>query len=547
MSDTGAKKRSTRVPTSSSVGSDSSYKIKIPPGGVKLSSKGVVLKGNRSGQVIRQSNSIDTDEKASESEEVSDFKINTPQAKCFNNSAIIGSLLGSINYDMEEEEEVFLSSHKSFSLDKAWIDPKIIRTQVEVAVKKSFTLDINLSAVEKKSTTTKTQVIRKLFSGINGFGGATTSSKFEEIIRSTFTSEASMEKAASLAKNNNIIVNSDLKRQGFPSDQAVVIKKIPIDMPKEMIVTTVSEFGQVAVAEGCNGVCRIESGRSTSRDRYKALLFTLLVETMAYDLGNLLAGAGEKTCVINRFLDTGNRVHCAVVCFENDKILESAFCMEPIFGGVKLFWARLDLVRCKRCGKLGHFVLKCDAEISTSPKLFKSFKRVVSDENCLQLAKLYVKKSVVSLVSLSNGPHFGSGSGFGFSFGASDVVGYSSLVVPVNSFLETCLISLEHFLELLTDKVSGIVNKLDNLNLVPMALVFSSQPLVILVTANVEFGSDMVLNDPKPVVFPPFSVSSGVSNLGSSSSKILTSKMNWLELKLMALKVSVCSVLEKLD
>ncbi|KAG9299222.1 hypothetical protein G9A89_013870 [Geosiphon pyriformis] len=396
-----------------------------------------------------------------------------------------------------------------------------------------------------------------------------------------------MEKAASLARKNNIIVNSNLKKQRICSDRAVVIKKISMDMPKKMIIAAVSEFGQVVsirvqliglwqktVVEFAKSsqadqlaakwlfLIRKDSVRVvkavgdhetwTSKDRYKVLLFTLPVRTTAHDLGDLLAGAGKKTCVINWSLDTGNRVRCAVVCFENNEILESAFHTEPIFGGVKLSWARLDLVWCEWCEKLGHSVLECDAEISASTKLSKSFKRVVSDENCLQLAKLYAKKGVsisrlaafggkswtqvVSLIFSSDGSHLGSGSGFGSSSGASGVVDHSSPVVSVNSFLETHLASLEHSLELFTDKMSGIVNKLDNLNLVPMALISFSQLSVISVMANVEFGSNMVLDDSKPVALPSFLVSSGVSNLGLSSSKILTSKVGCLDFDLFGIE-----------
>ncbi|KAG9305602.1 hypothetical protein G9A89_001663 [Geosiphon pyriformis] len=396
-----------------------------------------------------------------------------------------------------------------------------------------------------------------------------------------------MEKTASLARENNIIVNSDLRRQEIRSDRAIVIKEILMDMPKEIIVTAVSEFGQVqkAVVEfaklsqadqlaakwlfliGKDSVHVAKAVRDhetwTSKDQYRVLLFMLPVRTTAHNLGDLLAEAGRKTCVINQSLDTGNKVRCAVVCFENDEVLESAFYMESIFGGVKLSWARLDMVRCEQYGKLDHFVLECNAETLTSPKLSKSFKRIVSDENCLQLAKLYAKKSVpisrpvafggkswaqiVSLVSSSNGFHFGSGPGFGSFFSASGVVGHLSFADPVNSFLETCFASLEHSLELLTDKVSGIIDKLDNLNLVPLALAFSSQPLIVSDMTNMKFGSDMVLDEPKSVVLPPSLVSSGVSSLDLSSSKILTSKVGCLESKLMALKALVCSVLEKLD
>ncbi|KAG9303416.1 hypothetical protein G9A89_013742 [Geosiphon pyriformis] len=284
---------------------------------------------------------------------------------------------------------------------------------------------------------------------------------------------------------------------------------------------------------------------------------------MAHDLGNFLVGAGGKTCVINQSLDTGNRVHCAVVCFENKEVLESAFCTEPIFGGVRLSWARLDMIRCEQYRKLDHSVLECDAVTLTPPALSKSFKRVVSDVNCLQLAKLYAKKSVpisrpaafggkswaqiISLVSSSNGPYFGFGSGLGFSSGASDVAGHLSPVNSVSSFLKNCLTFLKCSLELLMDKVSGIIDKLDNLNLVPLVFASSSQPLVVPGSVDVKFGSNMVLDEPKSAVLPLSSVSSGVSSLGSSSSKILTSKVGCLESKLIALEASVCLVLEKLD
>ncbi|KAG9287467.1 hypothetical protein G9A89_023839 [Geosiphon pyriformis] len=438
----------------------------------------------------------------------------TPKAKRVDTGMMFGSPLGSPDFTMDDNE-IVLPLRISISLEKKWIDPKIVKNQVEMFVKKFFVLDINLSAVENKSAMAKTQVIRKLFSKINGFGGATTSSKFEGIIKSMFTSLESMEKAVSLVRKNNIIVNSDLKRPGVCSDRAIVIKKIPMDTPKEMIIAAVSEFGQIkTVVEfaessqtdqfaakwlfliGKNSVRMAKAVRDretwASRDWYRVLLFTLLVRTMAHDLGDLLAGA-----------DTGNRVCYAVVCFENNKVLESAFHTEPIFGGVRLSWARLDIVQCRQCGKLDHSVLKCDAETSTSPTLSRSFKRIVSNENCLQLAKLYTKKSVVSLVSSFNGSHSGSGSGFGSSSDALGVAGYSSPMNPVSSFLETRLISLKHSLELLIDKVSDIIDKLDSLNLVSLALASSSQPLVVSGSVNMKFGLDMVLDEPESVVLPP--------------------------------------------
>ncbi|KAG9303368.1 hypothetical protein G9A89_013694 [Geosiphon pyriformis] len=158
------------------------------------------------------------------SESLLNSATNIPKVKRVNTSVIFGSFLGSPNYEMDDE---------------------IVKTPVEVSVKKSFVLDINLSAVEGKSTTAKTQLIRKIFSAVNGFGEATTLSKFEEIIRSTFTSEKNMKMAALLAKEKGIDVNSNLKKQEIKSDQTVIIKEIPINTPKDMIITAVSKFGKI--------------------------------------------------------------------------------------------------------------------------------------------------------------------------------------------------------------------------------------------------------------------------------------------------------------
>ncbi|KAG9300762.1 hypothetical protein G9A89_023560 [Geosiphon pyriformis] len=78
---------------------------------------------------------------------------------------------------------------------------------------------------------------------INGFERTTTPSKFEEIIRSTFTSEESIRKAVSLAEKGGIIVNNNVRKQGLHSDWAVVIKEIPMNTPKDIIIVIVSEFG----------------------------------------------------------------------------------------------------------------------------------------------------------------------------------------------------------------------------------------------------------------------------------------------------------------
>ncbi|KAG9302158.1 hypothetical protein G9A89_020592 [Geosiphon pyriformis] len=87
----------------------------------------------------------------------------TPKAKRVKNNLDCSSSLSSLDYNMDNDDGGLLSPPLGISLNRIWLDPKIIKTQVEVVVKKFFTLDINLLAVEGKLATSKTQVIRKLF------------------------------------------------------------------------------------------------------------------------------------------------------------------------------------------------------------------------------------------------------------------------------------------------------------------------------------------------------------------------------------------------
>ncbi|KAG9293020.1 hypothetical protein G9A89_016382 [Geosiphon pyriformis] len=521
--------------------------------------------------------------------------VNTPKAKNVISGVVDGSSLGSINYDIDEDVEN-LPSPLNLPLSKRWIDPKVVKTPVEVAVKKFYALNINLSAVEKKSTTAKTQAIRKIFSVVNGFRGAITPSKFEGIIRSTFTSEESINKAALLAEEKGIKVNGDLKRQEIRSDWAVVIKEISMDTPKDMIVTAVFKFGEIksikiqligmwqkAVVEFTElgqaeqlaskwsfligkdsvHVTKAMGDRDVwaSRNRFRALLFTLPVGTTAHDLSNLLNRTGGKTCIINCSLDTGNRVYCAVVGFESKNDLNSAFLTEPVFGGVCLSWARLDLVWCGKYGRLGHSALECDAPDMSSPDLLSfSNKKHALGVDCLQLAKLYAKKNVpisrsaafggkswaqvVSLASPSGGSLSDSGLGVGFSPPTTSVLsgGFPSFMI-LDSSLDVRLASLECSLELLADQVSSILRKLSCVELVHMVSSFGAPLLVGSVPLASVLDSDMALDGE----LASFALHSSSADLGagfnSSSSKVLTNKVGGLESKMSALEAFVSSVL----
>ncbi|KAG9296429.1 hypothetical protein G9A89_015021 [Geosiphon pyriformis] len=284
---------------------------------------------------------------------------------------------------------------------------------------------------------------------------------------------------------------------------------------------------------------------------------------MTYDLGTLLKRAGEKTCIINKFLETGNKICCAVVGFEFDDNLKSAFYTEPILGSVKLSWAKMDLVWYEKCRKFGYSVLKCDAPVVSPSKPSKPFKRVASDECCLKLAKLYEKKDVLiscsavfggkswaQVVSLAHS--FGDAcfkSGFGSPpLGNLCLSGTLSSTSDINSGLSDHLIVLECFLEFLSDQVSVLLEKLSFVELVPLT-VFPSAPLLVAsVSVALVLDSDMVLNNVLLPFTPFLSVGSDlVANFSSSSSKILTTKIGELESKMVVLEVLVKSVLEKLN
>ncbi|KAG9287997.1 hypothetical protein G9A89_017592 [Geosiphon pyriformis] len=381
-------------------------------------------------------------------------------------------------------------------------DIVIIKTPVEVSVKRLFALNINFLAVDGKSVTAKTQLIRKLFSSVNGFGEATTSSKFEKIIRSTFTSKKSIEMTMLLVREKEI--------------NAVVIKKIPINTPKNIIITALFLIGK-------NSVHIVKAVRDyeiwASRNQFKALLFILPVGTTAYNLGTFLKKAGKKTCIINRFMETDNRIHCTVIGFNFNDNLESAFCIKPIFSRIKLSWTRINLVYCEKCGHIGYLALKCNvSDISVLLLSKKLYKKIAFKEVCFQLAKLYEKKSIL----ISYSAVFGGG---------------TLLSTFANTFfLSACLAFLECFLKLLTNQVSGIMHKLNNFELMPQDLFFSFLVLDTPMAAQIWL-----------VFLPLFFIVSDVLVLGLSSLKVLTIKVGFLGSKLMALNASVGLVLVKLD
>ncbi|KAG9292607.1 hypothetical protein G9A89_006979 [Geosiphon pyriformis] len=337
-----------------------------------------------------------------------------------------------------------------------------------------------------------------------------------------------MEMATLLAKEKGIDINSNLKRQGIHSDQAVIIKEIPMDTSKKIIITALVEFGKIkSIKIQLIGI-----------DQFKTLLFTLPVRITVHDLSTLLKGADRKTCIINCSLNSGNRICCAVIGFEFENAMKTAYCTKSIFGGVKLFWTRLNLVYCGRCEFFGHSALECGVPLAFISKSSKMAKKATSEEHFVLLNSFSngFPSYMVSLMSFSNG----------LSPNVRNFLVISTS--PGESALCNHLSSLECFLKLLVDQVSDILRKLSYIELVPLvssSLVLSSVASISLVA---DMNSDMTLDDALIDPIPFFVVVTDVvANISLSSSKVLTTKMGGLKSKMVALEVSVESVLEKLD
>ncbi|KAG9288611.1 hypothetical protein G9A89_006712 [Geosiphon pyriformis] len=164
----------------------------------------------------------------------------TPMSSKVKTKKTLGKPLGKIDFSKD-------GNGNSILLNAPLELLPLLKNLVNISVRKLFALDIGLNKVASNSFQEKLVVVRKLFSGINGFGEASTPSKFLEIIRMMFTSELSLIKATDKAANMKILVNTNLKKSSGQSDRAVVIKKIPIGTLAEAVHAALFEFGVIKV------------------------------------------------------------------------------------------------------------------------------------------------------------------------------------------------------------------------------------------------------------------------------------------------------------
>ncbi|KAG9285147.1 hypothetical protein G9A89_004362 [Geosiphon pyriformis] len=411
---------------------------------------------------------------------------------------------------------------------------------------KSFALDIELSAVPGKTVSDK-------------------------IIRSSFTSEKSLIKAREMAISKKILVNDDLRKVNSHSDWEVIVKEIPVDLPKSAIEAVFSKFGKIisikvqliglwqkalveyksseiadlvmtrwSVFMGKNSVrvakASVDKQTWVSRDQHRALLYTLSVGTTVHDLSALVEAYGEKTCFIGHNPSSYIRDRCAVICFESEASKLAAIGSVLVFKGVSLHWAGLSLACCAVCKQFSYVSDICSMGGNSGARS----KRVVTSQDRVHLANAQVvsgtSSHVVSSGSFSVGASFGVGSALVES-SPSDISGLCSR-----------LAILERSLKLLADRVSTIVKKLSCIEVVSS----ESSSLVSHPIASASLAScvdlDMALDVPlvaSPSLCP--TIDDTNPDFGSSSSKVLTAKVGGLESKLMALDASVGLVLARLN
>ncbi|KAG9288322.1 hypothetical protein G9A89_021353 [Geosiphon pyriformis] len=245
----------------------------------------------------------------------------------------LGKPLGKINFlDGNDDDDVLL--------DVPLVLPPPLKNLVNVSIRKLFALDLDLKVVEGNLAQEKLKKIRNLFSGINGFGGASTPSKFSGIIKVTFTSESGLMKATEKA-----------------TDRAVVMKEIPVGTSAEAVRAALSKFGVI-----------------------KAIKMQLI-----------RLSVGGKTCVIDHHSVTYAWARCAVVCFDSAESLNAAVGTTPVLRNTNLRWSCLISAKYAKCKKLGHMLLGCaiGGKFSSS----SSLRRVFSDTDKSRLATIYAKCS----------------------------------------------------------------------------------------------------------------------------------------------------------
>ncbi|KAG9287184.1 hypothetical protein G9A89_001592 [Geosiphon pyriformis] len=306
--------------------------------------------------------------------------------------------------------------------------PPPLKNLVNISVRKLFALDIGLDKVVGKSSQEKLNFVRKTFSDVNGFGGASTPSKFGGIICATFTSEVAMMAVARLTNDYDVV--------------AIVLKKIPVETSVETVHVAVSKFGVIKMIKIQLVVARADINKHlwNVQDSFRALLYTFPVRTTAYNFYS--------------------HAHCATVCFDSESVLVGAMTATPVIKGIGLCWSCLFQALCAVCKGFGHTSLNCQSV--KNAVVPGGRKAPLSAQDQFRLARIYAKKSASISRPLAFGvvsaPSVHNFHGTGMSLGSNKI---GELLLLVVDDLKSHLVRIESSLVSLTGQISELAKRLE--------------------------------------------------------------------------------------
>ncbi|KAG9288477.1 hypothetical protein G9A89_015683 [Geosiphon pyriformis] len=352
----------------------------------------------------------------------------TPTGSKIKTIKVLDKPLGKINFSAGSFDNNILSD-----VPVDFLFP--LKKVVNVSVHKSFALNIGLDKISRKNFHEKCLVIRKMFSGIYGFGRASTPSKFSEIIQTTFISESSLVQASKKAADAKILINTNLKKSSRlrMSTEAVyaalsifkIIKSIKMQLVR-LWQKALIEFEQldhanlvtaewsILIRKDAVHVAKTDKDKKSwdKRDVHRALFYA--------------------------------RVRCTTISFDFTELLDAVIRTTPVLRGTNLHWSSLVSSKCAKCEKLGHTSLSCVDD----GKIFS---------NSLLLAfggALWA--NIVSRLSFS----------LLFGYIGSVKSGSPSEVkppLPIVNVLKLCFINIKSSIISLTEQIDELVKRLESL------------------------------------------------------------------------------------
>ncbi|KAG9298226.1 hypothetical protein G9A89_002714 [Geosiphon pyriformis] len=463
----------------------------------------------------------------SKSDGLLDSHTNTPKAKCFNFGTVKVLSLGSCDFG-SAVDDVYMDLPLPVSLEPPLCSVTSVKKRLCFEPTKFFALDIGLLAVPGNTLHDKLKGVKKLFYKINSFGGASTPSKFPDIVRASFTSESSFTLAKQLAVSENLVVNADLKKISIQSDREIIIKEILVNLPKSAIELALVKYGKIF--------------------SIKMQLIVLRSLIWLHSNGQSCWSYGKKTCYISKNLVSYVQAHCAVICFDSKEARKTTICSTPVFKGINLVWAGLLSPKCATCDNFGHVFFGCSSGEKTFGLGFKK-KFLCSNSDKKHLVLIYAKKQA----SMSYLVSFGSvtwasvvnSSPKSLSFmpfvKTNIGIGLVDSSTPEVAILALCISVLEHSLKNVSDQIANILHKLNRL-LAVLSVSFVASP-----TSEHDSVLDMAVDT--PLFVPPMSsvVTTITQDISLSGSQVLTVKVSGLEASLMVLENSIKTIMNKLD